>query len=83
MYICFLDASKAFDKINHWMLFKKLIDRKLPILIVRILYVWYSKQYFYVRWNGYVPEPVNVINGVWQGSILSHFSTICILMRSV
>ena len=73
MYICFLDASKAFDKVNHWTLFKKLIDRKLPILIVRILYVWYSKQYFYVRWNGYVSEPFNVSNGVRQGSILSPF----------
>ena len=26
-YICYLDASKAFDRVNHWKLFKKLLDR--------------------------------------------------------
>ena len=26
-YTCFLDASKAFDKINHFKLFRKLLDR--------------------------------------------------------
>ena len=27
VYVAFLDASKVFDKISHWTLFKKLIDR--------------------------------------------------------
>ena len=26
VYTCFMDASKAFDRINHWTLFRKLID---------------------------------------------------------
>ena len=43
-YTCFLDASKAFDKINHFKLFRKLPDRKTPIVIMRILLFWYSKQ---------------------------------------
>ena len=25
MYICFLDGTKDFDKVNHWTLFKKLL----------------------------------------------------------
>ena len=25
MFLCFMDASKAFDRVNHWTLFKKLI----------------------------------------------------------
>ena len=37
VYTCFLDASKAFDKINHYILFRKLLDRKTPIVLVRIL----------------------------------------------
>ena len=36
VYTCFLDASKAFDRINHWTLFKKLIDCNVPLLIVKI-----------------------------------------------
>ena len=31
VYVAFLDASKAFDKISHWTLFKKLIDRHIPL----------------------------------------------------
>ena len=35
---CFLDASKAFDLvINHGMLFQKLLDRGLPMPVVRFL----------------------------------------------
>ena len=30
VYSCFLDAYKAFDRVNHWTLFNKLIVRKVP-----------------------------------------------------
>ena len=36
LFICFLDASKAFDKINYWSLFDKLINRKVPLFIVKL-----------------------------------------------
>ena len=36
VFTCFLDASKAFDKINHYTLFQKLLDRETPIILVRI-----------------------------------------------
>ena len=36
VYFCFLDASKAFDRVNHWKLFNKHIVRKDPLLIVRM-----------------------------------------------
>ena len=37
VYSCFLDASKAFDRVKHWKLFNKLIIRQVPLLIVRML----------------------------------------------
>ena len=71
-YICFLDASKAFDKINHFKLFQKVLDRKTPIIIVRILLFWYSKQTVCIKWGRSISGFFFCIsNGVRQGGILS------------
>ena len=35
-YTCFLDASKAFDRVNNWTLFTKLIYSDIPLLIAHI-----------------------------------------------
>ena len=37
VYIAFLNASKAFDKISHWTIFKKLIDRHVPVFCCEFL----------------------------------------------
>ena len=50
-YTCFLDAFKAFDKINHFKLFRKLLDRKTQLVIVRILLFWYSKLTVCIKWE--------------------------------
>lgn len=71
LFICFLDASKAFDRVNHWTLFKKLIDRNVPAFIVRILVFWYSEQHLNVRWGAVLSSTFTVSNGVKQGGILS------------
>ena len=51
VYVAFLDASKAFDKISHWTLFKKLIDRHVHLYLVVILCYWYQHQEMTVRWG--------------------------------
>ena len=71
IYVTMLDASKAFDKVNHSKLFTKLIDRGWPSFIVRILYDWYGTQKFTVRWCCSFSEFFTVSNGVKQGGILS------------
>ena len=71
IYTCFLDTSKAFDKINHFKLFRKLLDRKTLIVIVRILLFWYSKQTICVKWGRCISDYFSISNGVRQGGNLS------------
>ena len=71
IYVCFMDACKAFDRVNHWLLFKKLIDRGMPLILVRILMEWYTTQKACVRWGSAVSNSFVVTNGVRQGGILS------------
>ena len=37
---CYLDASRAFDRVNYWSLFSKLVKHGVPVLIVRLLSYW-------------------------------------------
>ena len=39
--MCFLDAKKVFDRVNHWMLAKKLLNRNVPLHIVNFFIFWY------------------------------------------
>ena len=71
MYVTMLDASKAFDKVNHSKLFGKIIDRGCPAFIVRILCYWYGTQQFTIRWCQGFSSFFTVSNGVKQGGILS------------
>jgi len=41
VFSAFLDASKAFDRTNHNLLFAKLIKRNVPMCIVRLLLSWF------------------------------------------
>ena len=68
---CFLDASKAFDLVDHGILFKILLERGLPLSIVHFLISWYSMQQLCVHWNSSLSDPFKVSNGVRQGSVLS------------
>ena len=73
VYTCFLDASKAFDRVEHWSLFKKLIDRNVPLVVVRLLVHWYRHQTLCVKWGRNTSSFFTVTNGVRQGGILSPF----------
>ena len=41
VFAVFLDATKAFDKVDHNLLFKKLILINVPLYFLRLLRYWY------------------------------------------
>ena len=71
MYVCFLDASKAFDCVNHWKLFKVMVERKCPAFIIRLLMYWYRHQKLCVKWDSVISKKFSVSNGIKHGGILS------------
>ena len=66
-----MDATKAFDRVNHCLLFSKLLDTGWPPSIVKTLYIRYGTQRFRVKWANDVSNRIAVSCGVRQGSILS------------
>ena len=39
-----MDFSKAFDKVNYWKLFNKLLDDNIAVKLATVLAYWYSHQ---------------------------------------
>ena len=56
VYSCFLDASKAFDRVNHASLFAKFFQCNLSLVVARALLSWYSDQRLCVSWNKKLPD---------------------------
>ena len=54
MYVAFLDASKAFDRVNYATLFCKLSARDVPGVILRLLIRWYAGQSCSILWAGVI-----------------------------
>ena len=71
VYIASLDISKAFDRVNHFKLYKSLLTAGVPVIIVDVLCNWYSKLSFAVKWNNKLSVQLTVGSGVRQGSCLS------------
>jgi exonuclease III len=71
VYACFLDLSKAFDKVSHVKLMKKLQKRKLPPVITRYILTLYKTQRTRIRWGSEHSAEFASINGVRQGAVSS------------
>ena len=71
---CYLDASKAFDRVDHGLLFQKLEERGLPPAILNFLLSWYRTQQMKVQWDPKsTSDSFTVTNSVRQGGVLSPF----------
>ena len=71
VYVLFIDASKAFDRLCHIELFKILSERNMCPLVRRLLFNLYGNQQFQIRWNNCLSTMYKMTNGVKQGAVLS------------
>ena len=71
VFACFLDASKAFDLVNHEILFNRLLERNFPVHLTRFFLTWYKDQRMCVRWKNAFSDSFPISNGVRQGGVLS------------
>ena len=71
VYVCVMDMKKAFDTVQHSVLFTKLLERGIPPTYVRLLMVMYSRQSANVRWSNECSKQFPITNGVKQGAVLS------------
>ena len=71
VHATFLDASKAFDRVNFDTLFELLLAKHICPTIARLLSFLYTSQQCRVKWCGEVSSSFSVQNGVKQGGVLS------------
>lgn len=74
VYLCYLDATAAFDNVNHELLLQKLCSRGFNHDFIRLLEYWFNNQFFLCRWKHVLSSNFPVRRGIRQGGVLSaHF----------
>ena len=76
VFCCFIDFKKAFDRVDYWLLFCKLLDSnnsQLCCAARRLLAFWYSHQQVFIRWQNTYSQCFNLARGVRQSGILSPY----------
>ena len=71
LYVCFVDFSKAFDYVNRYALYYKLIRRGITGKLLNLICDMYDKSVCHVKWKGEVGEQIDSKYGVLQGGMLS------------
>ena len=77
-----LDCSKAFDKCKFSLLFKRLLDKGLPPVVVRVLVFIYMEQYSWVKWGDWMQSLARCPSPMAQGRGQSclPYSGLCMLI---
>ena len=69
----FVDLSKAFDMVDHFILGTKLLELSVPVDIILILMHYLRNQKANVKWQDSYSNYVYIATGVRQGGIISPF----------
>ena len=64
---------ESFDRVCHYILFQKLIEKQIPLILVRFIMYWYKNQMITIKWNNVFSRCFSITNGVRQGGILSPY----------
>ena len=78
--LCALDMSKAFDKLNHYALFSKLMDRNVHLVVLNVLVYWYAMCAAVVRWDSMFLVWCNYSVGLGRVEWCHLFYLHCMLM---
>jgi endonuclease/exonuclease/phosphatase family metal-dependent hydrolase len=70
-YLAFIDVKKAYDSVDHTMLFAKLWAKGVRGTTWALLRSWYKGSRSHVRVEGDQTEDFDVLQGVKQGGVLS------------
>ena len=63
-FCCFIDFKKAFDNVDYWLLFRKLIDSNcFQSCLARVLSHWYSNQQVAVHWQNSYSQCFGISRG--------------------
>jgi len=71
--LCSIDLSKAFNQVNHYALFIKLMKRHIPVCLLEFLEYWLSNSCSCIKWFDVYSPFLNICFGVRQGCVLSPF----------
>src|SRR6218665_591223 len=77
VHICLIDYSKAFDCINHELLWKTLLEMGIPKHLIQLLKGLYENQSAVIRTEFGDTNRFKIKKGVRQGCILSHSYSTC------
>lgn len=79
LYVCFLDAQKAFDKVWHEGLFLKLFEMGVDLYLWQILGSFHNHLSSYVLFCEFKSVEFNISRGTRQGGVLSPFLFLCFI----
>ena len=70
VFVCILDASEAFNRVNYCKLVEELLKRDISPIALRLLLYMYTSQTLRVKWGHTVSNYFAVRNGVKQRGVL-------------
>jgi hypothetical protein len=58
---------------NHWGLFTKLMDRLLPLNLLRLIEDWFGKSFTCIKWDCILSDMFQLTCGIRQGGVMSPY----------